>query len=188
MFRFISAPRYGLKLKITLSFQLFQFMLIFPVWSLYVWIKDSRFGPQQECNHLVKYVIFFASVRATINWLRTLIIVMLSLCIFTCLLSSPAVLMILKAMMRIKRGKEKTSEEESDAEVGCLSIFTSVCSFWWAPSQFPRNFPSHLTIMILTCHPSYALYFIVHAELIVCGVPLRTRIAGVLMQVLIGSP
>ena len=173
MFRFISAPRYPLKLRITLSFQLCQFMLIFPVWSLYVWIKDSRFGSQQECNHLVKYVIFFASVRATINWLRILIIIVLSLTIFMCLLSSPAILNLFKALRRMKWDEEKTSEEEeSDAGVGCLSIFTSVCSFWWAPSQFPRSFPSHHTIMILTCHPSYALYFIVHAELIVCGVPL----------------
>ena len=131
MFRFISAPRYGLKLKITLTFQLCQFMLIFPVWSLYVWIKDSRFGSQQECNHLVKYVIFFASVRATINWLRILIIIMLSLSIFLCLLSSPVILKLLKTLMRKEGGEETTSEEEeSDDEVGCLSIFTSVCSFW----------------------------------------------------------
>ena len=147
MFRFITAPRFDLKLKITLAVQLCQFVLIFPVWSLYVWIKDSRFGPQPECNHLVKYVIVFVSVRATINWLRILTITLLSLCIFVCLLSSPAVFLLLKALTKTKQDEDKNSGEETDAEAGCLSIFTSVFSFWWAPSRFPRNFPSHLAIM-----------------------------------------
>ena len=81
MFRFITAPRFDLKLKITLAVQLCQFVLIFPIWSLYVWIKDSRFGPQPECNHLVKYVIVFVSVRATINWLRILTIITVHICV-----------------------------------------------------------------------------------------------------------
>ena len=148
MFRFVSAPRFDLKLKITLAVQLCQFLLIFPVWSLYVWIKDSRFGPQPECNHLVKYVIVFVSVRATINWLRILTITMLSLSIFTCLLGSPAVSSLLKTVMKTKPDEDKAQDEGTDVEFGSLSMFTSVSSFWWARSRFPRNF--YFTI---TCHP-----------------------------------
>jgi hypothetical protein len=53
--------------------------LIFIVWLLYVWIKDSKFGSQPGCNHLVKYVLMFANVRATETWLRVLFVIYLVL-------------------------------------------------------------------------------------------------------------
>jgi hypothetical protein len=53
--------------------------LLFIAWLLYVWIKDSKFGSQPECNHLVKYVLFFVNVRATETWLRILFIAYLGL-------------------------------------------------------------------------------------------------------------
>ena len=46
----------------------------FTVWLLYVWIKDIDFGSQSSCNHLVKYVLFFADVQATATWLRVMFI------------------------------------------------------------------------------------------------------------------
>ncbi|KAI0246904.1 hypothetical protein BJV78DRAFT_92394 [Lactifluus subvellereus] len=58
--------------------------VVFTIWLLYVWIKDSHFGSQPECNHLVKYVFFFVDVRATATWLRVLFI--LYLVFFTCTL------------------------------------------------------------------------------------------------------
>ena len=39
---------------------------------LYLWIKDSRFGAQPECNDLVKYVLVFVTFRATVGWIRIL--------------------------------------------------------------------------------------------------------------------
>jgi hypothetical protein len=53
--------------------------LLFIAWLLYVWVKDSKFGSQPECNHLVKYVLFFVNVRATETWLRILFITYLAL-------------------------------------------------------------------------------------------------------------
>jgi hypothetical protein len=50
----------------------FFFFLIAIVWSLYVWIKGSNFGPQPSCNHLVRYAFFLVNVRATATWLRVL--------------------------------------------------------------------------------------------------------------------
>jgi hypothetical protein len=44
-------------------------------WYLYMWIKDSNFGSQPSCNHLVKYVLFFVDVRVTTTWLRVMFIV-----------------------------------------------------------------------------------------------------------------
>jgi hypothetical protein len=48
--------------------------IMFTIWLLYVWIKDGHFGSQPECNHLVKYVFFFANTQATETWLRVLFI------------------------------------------------------------------------------------------------------------------
>jgi hypothetical protein len=48
--------------------------VVFTVWLLYVWIKGSDFGSQQACNHLVKYVLLFNNIRATVTWLRVLFI------------------------------------------------------------------------------------------------------------------
>ncbi len=63
------------RMKIFICIQTF-FSLIAIVWSLYVWIRGSNFGPQPSCNHLVKYVFFFADVRATATWLRVLMIIL----------------------------------------------------------------------------------------------------------------
>ena len=75
--RFVHAHRFGFKMKINLAVQVFQVLGILTPWSLYVWIKDSRFGSQPECNHLVKYVILFVNVRATVGWLHIISIVSL---------------------------------------------------------------------------------------------------------------
>ena len=51
--------------------------MVFTGWLLYVWIKGSNFGSQQACNHLVKYVLLFIDIRATVTWLRVLFIMYL---------------------------------------------------------------------------------------------------------------
>lgn len=43
---------------------------VFTIWFLYVWAQNSRFGPLPDCNHVVKYVLFFTSIDATATWLR----------------------------------------------------------------------------------------------------------------------
>ena len=73
--RFILANRFGFKMKITFAVQVSQVLVIFIPWSLYVWIKDSQFGSQPECNNLIKYVVLFINVRATVGWLRIMSIV-----------------------------------------------------------------------------------------------------------------
>jgi hypothetical protein len=60
-------------MKIFIGFQTLT-TVVFTVWLLYVWIKGSNFGSQPKCNRLVKYVLFFADVRATVTWLRVLFI------------------------------------------------------------------------------------------------------------------
>src|SRR5579863_1163422 len=76
--RFIRSTGGDFRMKIFITVQTFS-TLVFIAWLLYVWIKDSKFGSQPECNHLVKYVLFFVNVRATETWLRFLFITYLAL-------------------------------------------------------------------------------------------------------------
>ena len=48
-------------------------------WSFYLWTHVSKFGLQSECNNEVKYIFFFASVRATVPWLQRLWLASLSI-------------------------------------------------------------------------------------------------------------
>lgn len=69
-------PSERVRMKIFIGVQAFS-TTMFTVWLFYVWVKDSDFGSQPECNHLVKYVLLFADVRATVTWLRVLFIMYL---------------------------------------------------------------------------------------------------------------
>jgi len=71
--RFIRSNKADFRMKTFIWVQQFT-TVVFTVWLLYVWIKDVDFGSQRSCNNLVKYVLFFASVRATATWLRVLFI------------------------------------------------------------------------------------------------------------------
>jgi hypothetical protein len=65
--------------------------VVFTVWLLYVWIKGSDFGSQQACNHLVKYVLLFIDIRATVTWLRVLFIMYLVITACTLLFNVGAI-------------------------------------------------------------------------------------------------
>lgn len=134
--RFLSAKRIDFKLKITLLVQLCQVSIILPPWLLYVWIKDSRFGAQPECNHLVKYVFFYVTVRATVNWLRISFLVGVSLGLFYALTSLRSIPALLKALFA-------SSDEASDTEYIPAMSFSKtpwISSVMWVPSWFPRCF------------------------------------------------
>jgi len=74
--RFIRSSGRDFRMKIFITIQTFS-TVVFTVWLLYVWIKDSNFGSQPQCNHLVKYVLLFADVKVTMTWLRVLFIIYL---------------------------------------------------------------------------------------------------------------
>jgi hypothetical protein len=48
----------------------FVSVIAFTAWGLYVWADVNHYGKSNECNDKIKYVIFFATVRATAPWLR----------------------------------------------------------------------------------------------------------------------
>ncbi|KAF8270228.1 hypothetical protein EI94DRAFT_818056 [Lactarius quietus] len=73
--RFLLAPRFGPKMKMTVAVQAFELLVIFVPWLLYLWIKDSQFGSQPECNDLVKFVVLFVTVRVAAGWLRRFFLV-----------------------------------------------------------------------------------------------------------------
>ena len=89
--RFIRSGQNDFRMKIFIGFQTLT-TVVFTVWLLYVWIKGSNFGSQSTCNHLVKYVLFFADVRATVTWLRVLFIMNLVMTACTLLFRFGAIL------------------------------------------------------------------------------------------------
>jgi hypothetical protein len=89
--RFIRSGENDFRMKIFIGFQTLT-TVVFTVWLLYVWIKGSSFGSQPTCNHLVKYVLFFADVRATLTWLRVLFIMNLVMTACTLLFRFGAIL------------------------------------------------------------------------------------------------
>jgi len=89
--RFIRSDQNDFRMKIFIGFQTLT-TVVFTVWLLYVWIKGSNFGSQPSCNNLVKYVLFFADVRATATWLRVLFIMNLVMTACTLLFRFSAIL------------------------------------------------------------------------------------------------
>ncbi|KAM6490041.1 hypothetical protein JOM56_014620 [Amanita muscaria] len=47
-------------------------VLLFTGYAFYIWAKAPTFGKNSECNDQIVYVFFFASVNATVGWLRRL--------------------------------------------------------------------------------------------------------------------
>jgi hypothetical protein len=60
---------------------LLQFLSViaFTAWGLYLWARVTEYGSQPACNDRIKYVVFFATVKATEPWLRWLWVVILVL-------------------------------------------------------------------------------------------------------------
>ncbi|KAH9074753.1 hypothetical protein EDB83DRAFT_1867578 [Lactarius deliciosus] len=106
-----------LKMNVTLAFQVLQVVILIP-WVLYVWIKDSQFGSQPECNPFVKYVFFFVTVRATVGWLRIVAFVGLAACAVGLVI---VLVMALKLKNRIKDIFRPTSEEIPPGPLGFIS-------------------------------------------------------------------
>jgi len=51
-------------------------VIVFLIWFLYAWFAGSKFGSQPSCNDLVNFVLFFTSIRATVTWLRVIMIML----------------------------------------------------------------------------------------------------------------
>ena len=67
------------------NFQIFIYLLMhafgvimFFIWFLYAAINGNNFGSQPSCNHFINFVLFFASIRATVTWFRVLMIIFFS--------------------------------------------------------------------------------------------------------------
>jgi hypothetical protein len=130
--RFLSAKRVDFKMKMALLVQLCEVSIILPPWLLYVWIQGPRFGAQPECNHLVKYVFFYVTIRATVHWLRILFLVGVSLGLFYALIKLRWIPSLLKALFA-------GSHEASDTEFVPTKFLSSsriirISSVMWVPS------------------------------------------------------
>ena len=106
--RFIRSDQKDFRMKIFIGFQTLT-TVVFTVWLLYVWIKGSNFGSQPNCNYLVKYVLFFADVRATVTWLRVLFI--MNLVMTACTLSFRFAAILSEHMAQLRKEIHKLTHK-----------------------------------------------------------------------------
>jgi len=85
MRRYILAKKkFGSKRKLTIAIQILSLFIFYP-WSFYMWVNASRFGPQPECNDIVKFVLVFYTFQATVLWARYLCMTILAMTTFALL-------------------------------------------------------------------------------------------------------
>jgi hypothetical protein len=95
----------------------------FIAWGLYLWVNVKHYGSQPECNHQIKYVVFFFTVRATANWLRRLWIAMFSILCLSVLLGWFATLATIIFAMKRTNEEEEVEEMNSWSHVVDYSYF-----------------------------------------------------------------
>jgi uncharacterized protein YneF (UPF0154 family) len=82
-------------------------------WGFYLWVNVKHYGSQPECNHEIKYVVFFCTVRATANWLRHVWIAVLAIpCAFIGIMlfgMTATTLFFLKRLKKERRARESNS-------------------------------------------------------------------------------
>ena len=117
---------------IGLFVQLLSFISLI-TWGFYLWVNVKHFGSQPECNHQIKYVVLFFTVRATANWLRRLWIAIL---VIPCVLAvmalfgmTAAILFILKRVKKEKRAEGGAPESNSIGRP--TEIRQSVGNYWY---------------------------------------------------------
>ncbi|KAI9435552.1 hypothetical protein H4582DRAFT_1970342 [Lactarius indigo] len=118
MRRYILAnkEKFRFKMKLTIAIQILSLLIFYP-WSFYMWINAQRFGPQPECNDLVKFVLVFYTFQATVLWARYLCMTILAMTTFA-LLCYLIVIFIVYKVHIVQRGAQPSSNGETDAEMG----------------------------------------------------------------------
>jgi hypothetical protein len=96
MRRYISANKIDFKMKMIIAIQILSLFIFYP-WSFYVWISASRFGPQPECNDLVKFVLAFYTFEVTALWARYLCMTILAMTSFAILCNLTVIYNVRKA-------------------------------------------------------------------------------------------
>ena len=71
--RFMMTSKHNFRMKTFIAVQMTS-SFVFLIWLLFVWNDSSNFGSQPECNHLVKFALFFVDIMATDAWLGSLIV------------------------------------------------------------------------------------------------------------------
>jgi hypothetical protein len=123
--RRFSRSRNALRAVILVSIQMFS-TAVFTIWLLYVWAQNSRFGSQPDCNHVVKYVLFFASVHATATWLRAFFIVGIVFAACSLLLGFGTVIVSLKTRPSEEQCSGASNEKVDDTEKSIYKHFLTL--------------------------------------------------------------
>ncbi|KAG8818525.1 hypothetical protein FRC17_010800 [Serendipita sp. 399] len=103
-------------------------MVAFFYLTMRVWIDVKTFGSQPECNDWTIYVIMGVSVRATVPWLRAVILTLVVLAIIKFLFSTTKAVMVLCFDGRSRKSSESI-DTQSTGQPGifrrCLPSFNT---------------------------------------------------------------
>lgn len=88
--------------------------------TMKVWIMVKSFGSQPECNDWTVYVLFGVSVRATVPWLRGVILALVGLAIIKFVVSTTRTVISLCSDRRIT----DSASEESNEKQGLFSTIS----------------------------------------------------------------
>lgn len=85
--------------------------VVFYYFTIMVWATAPRYGEQVQCNDSTIYVLWFANVRATSNWLRWLIVTLMSLSAFIFLINTTRQLILLIKSASISSSASSASSD-----------------------------------------------------------------------------
>jgi hypothetical protein len=91
-------------------------IIAFTGWALFLWIHVRHFGPENQCNDKVKYVIMFVDVEATKPWLRGVWIAILA--VSAVLLSFRAGVHSLLRYFQREIEREEREREDNEDQAG----------------------------------------------------------------------
>ena len=86
----------------------------FASFVFYLWANVKHYGSQPECNHQIKFVFFFVTVRATANWLRRLQIAIYAI-LFPVVFYNGFVTLLAHLSADMNRTNEEEEVEETDS-------------------------------------------------------------------------
>jgi len=129
MRRYISANKIDFKMKMIIAVQILSLFIFYP-WSFYVWISASRFGPQPECNDLVKFVLAFCTFQVTVLWARYLCMTILAMTTFTLLCNLTVIYNVRKAYQGYSQPQSHAWTEVEKGKVPANEIKVREKGMW----------------------------------------------------------
>ena len=116
--------------------------------TMKVWITVDTFGSQPQCNDWTVYVLFGVSVRATVPWLRGVILALVCLAIIKFLVSTTRTVFSL-CYDRADDGASESSDEKHGIFAGLSRWFPSLYRGRRSPGWIARVLATIYSVVML---------------------------------------